>query len=239
MVQQLARVTTLTGTTEEVNSDEFTKAKAISKDLLDSQHSILYLCPFTASRAAVQRKHCEKAGLFAVDDDEFIVGMDLEYSGPRYPSKKKKGHVYDASVLILSTRKGTIVYNLFQYQDYNSDAVHFPNPFLPRVKNEEGKWVVGARGQSTHGVKWTLPSTLKDFFAQPNLVLTGRSVNSDMTRLNNVFFPRDDPRMLIAKTLDVSDLKVFEPFKSQRDRCQQQKKQFGNSLSDWYVPHPL
>lgn len=141
-------------------------------------------------------------------------------------------------MLILSTRKATIVYNLFQYQDFNSDCVHFPNPYLPRVKNEDGKWVVGSRGQCTHGVKWKLPSTLADFFAQPNLILTGRSVVSDLTRLNNVFFGNDDTSMLIVKTLDISDLKVFEPYKTQRERCAREKKPFENGLTHWYVPYP-
>lgn len=80
MVEQLARVTTLTGPTEEVDSDEFTKQKAISKDLLDAQHKIWYLSPYTAARDAVQRQLCEQAGLFVTGGD-MVVGMDLEYSG--------------------------------------------------------------------------------------------------------------------------------------------------------------
>lgn len=167
------------------------------------------------------------------------VTLPCTHTGPRYPSKKKRAHIYDSSVLILSTRKATIVYNLFQYQDLNSDCVHFPNPYLPRVKNEDGKWVVGSRGQCTHGVKWKLPSTLAEFFAQPNLILAGRSVVSDLTRLNNVFFGTDDPGMLIVKTLDISDLKVFEPYKTQRERCEREKKPFGNGLTHWYVQYLL
>ena len=80
MVEQLARVTTLTGPTEEVDSDEFTKQKAISKDLLVAQHKIWYLSPYTAARDAVQRQLCEQAGLFVTGGD-MVVGMDLEYSG--------------------------------------------------------------------------------------------------------------------------------------------------------------
>ena len=49
-----------------------------------------------------------------------VIGLDLEYGGPVYPTKRRRGLVYDASVLILTSREGTVVYHLYQYQDQNS-----------------------------------------------------------------------------------------------------------------------
>ena len=237
VVRELARVTTLTGPGEDLGSNVFTKRKSIAKKLLDPQHKIFYLCPFTAAREEVQRQLCESAGLFQPEGADFIVGLDLEYSGPVYPSKRKKAVIYDASVLILSTRTGTVVYNLFQYQDYNTDCVHFPNPFLPRVLGDNGKWGV-VRGRFTHGEKWVWPKTLVDFFNQPNLILTGKSVKGDITRLNNVFCNPDRDTPLVVKTWEISDLVKFEPYKTQKDKAVREKKTFANGLSDWYVPNP-
>lgn len=85
VIQQLARVTLLTGATEDITSNAFTKQKAIAKNLLDTKHAIYYLCPLTAARDEAQRKYCKLAGLFPDDDSQLVVGMDLEWAGVPNP----------------------------------------------------------------------------------------------------------------------------------------------------------
>ena len=175
------------------------------------------------------------AGLFDSEGEDLLVGLDLEWSGPQYPSKKsKKGRVYDASVLILSTFKGTAVINLYQYQDTNSDGVHFPGPYLPRVQDKRGHWVVRTN-KCWHGSKWKMPETIARFFQQEKLIVTGRSIKADITRLNNVFYNPDDEDRIQVKMMDVSELATIEPYKTQKDHASSQKKRFANGLSDWLL----
>lgn len=155
--------------------------------------------------------------------------------------------MYDASVLVLTTRIGTVVYNLYQYQDTNSDCLFFPNPYLPRVL-KNGKWVAETKASETHGVKWKLPSTLVSFFEQPNLIVTGRSIKGDVTRMNNVFCDPATGTPLVLKTWDISALANFEPWRTEKAQVKAKakatgnnksaKKGFPNSLSDWYVGEP-
>ena len=212
--KSLGHFTLLTGSVDSVNTNSFTLSKAIGKDLLAKDHKTFYISPFTINSEEAQLELLTHFG-FVSDRKMLIVGLDLEWSGesphvtcalqhlrcdplhvtgPKYPKRgKKKGKIYDASVLVLSNFRATLIINLYQFQDFNSDAVHWPGPYLPRVL-DKGYWVADKKG--THGCKWVLPPALTAFFAQKNLCVTGRSINGDLTRLNNVFFGPDSPNLI-------------------------------------------
>ena len=79
---------------------------------------------------------CDK-GMFS----EKIIGLDLEWSDIVYPTAQKKAQVYSASMLILTSFRGTILYHLFGYQDANWPGLHWPGPLIQKQKNAKGKWM--------------------------------------------------------------------------------------------------
>ena len=165
---------------------------------------VSYLSPFTASTEEKQREILEKAGMYTSP----VIGMHLEWSGPVFPTKKKKtAQVYDASLLVLSTRMGTILYHLFQYQDPNNGGLIWPGPYLTKTRLPNGKWKSLKTGRAKHGIKWLMPQPLKEVFARNDVTFTGKSTRKMVTRLNNVFQPPDKPIHL--DVLDVTTLLKF------------------------------
>ena len=178
----------LSGINNDVGSNFFTLKKAQSKGLLSSIHEVRHVTPIFFHTESKQRKLLEQFGFFT----EKNIGLDLEYTGPMYPNRKKKsGAVYDASMLILTNFRATLLYHLYQYQDQNSDGIHWPGPYLPKFKNEKtGKWDAYPSGKGRHGAKWYMPRPVEDLLNREDLVVSGKNIRSDMTRLANVFLPK-------------------------------------------------
>ena len=120
----------LSGRNRRVDKDAFSLKAAIKLGLLDSSHQIYYVTPFTAPKSEEQEQILCKSGLM----DSKIVGLDLEWSGPRYPTTKTKGVVYDASLLVLSCQKATVLFHLYQFQDPSSEGMHWPGPYISKFQ---------------------------------------------------------------------------------------------------------
>ena len=126
---------TLTGKNVHVGKNSFSLEWAKQTGLLDPVHRVHYISPFTAPRDEDQYSVLNRLGMYR---DE-VIGLDLEYSGPVYPTKRKRGQVYDASMLILSNRLGTVLYHLYQFQEANADCMHWPGPYVSK-QLVNGKW---------------------------------------------------------------------------------------------------
>ena len=89
-----------------IRADTFciTLKKARALGLVDKGHKVFYMNPFTAPQPHQQRRMLHEAGLLKAT----LVGFDLEWGGPRYPTKRKrKGVIYDASLAVFSCATGS------------------------------------------------------------------------------------------------------------------------------------
>ena len=228
----------LSGLNLRVDTEYLTVTKAKTLKLVDKNHKIWYMSPFTAAQPGEQKKMLEAAGygvgvegsLGPISHDTWcsrpgltsatVVGLDLEWGGPRYPTNRTKASIYDASLLVLSCASGTVLVHLYMYQDLHSKCMHWPGPYLTKIK-ENGKWVKAKK--VIHGEKWVLPSALYDFFkAASDITFTGRKVNSDFTRLRNVFGDLDCFKK--GKVMDVNTLRSTKQYRSASSK---------DGLGDW------
>ena len=215
-VKQTAPNYTLSGINRRTDSKNFSLQVAQKLGVLEEDHSLFYLTPFTATDDAAQMTCLQNAGLF----NSPVVGLDLEWVGPRYPTKRTPALIYDASLLVLSCAKGTVLYHLYQYQDPNSDGMHWPGPFLGRQEDPpgSGKWV--AANKPFHGVKWKLPKALLKLLEVATF--TGRNIKADITRLTRVFGMEE--MFVNIRYFDVDRLKHVKTYKGRSK---------ANGLSDW------
>ena len=102
----------LTGKTRRIDKKNLTIAAAKQTQLICANHALKYITPLTATTDNAQFLAMEQAGLFEAD----VVGLDLEWETIQYPTKRKPARIYNASVLVLSCAKGTVLYHLWQFQ---------------------------------------------------------------------------------------------------------------------------
>ena len=177
----------LSGTNERLDTKYATVEKVQAYGFICTPHNIYYMTPFTASQVHEQRKILQEAGLFEAN----LVGIDLEWGGPRYPTRKVRAKIYDASLLVLSCRTATVLIHLYQYQDVQSKCMQWPGPYLTKVHNKRtGRWNKAKPTEHFHGHKWTMPEGLQEYFLSgrdEKRTYAGRAVKGDFTRLRNVF----------------------------------------------------
>lgn len=202
-VKKTAANYTLSGINRRTDKNYFSIKIATELGVLEENHSLFYLTPFTATTDAEQLDCLQEAGLF----DSDLVGLDLEWAGPRYPKKNSPGIIYDASLLVLSCARGTVLYHLWQYQNPESDGMHWPGPFLPKVETA-GKWVAAKTPQ--HGPKWALPVALVKLLQCATFA--GRQIQGDITRLKRVFGMDDLFKQV--RYFDIDRLKLVKEYPS-------------------------
>ena len=102
---------TLTGTTKHLSRSMFTIEKAIARGFIHPVHKQFYLNTFTARTAKEQDKYLQEAGL----SDAKIVGLDLEWGGPRYKKKPQKSttlRYWSCRVQQVCARSRDVVFSL-------------------------------------------------------------------------------------------------------------------------------